>query len=251
MTMSRMELAKKCQKIEKAGGDVLEYLRTEQGCYSPWGTWFGLQKHELRRKANQITDGRAHPDEIRKETKTMPLTDEQKRAAIDYALDGGNPLIYLKSIAAPNPGVSWAQIMRELFLTDRETFDRLPDTPGKKKAAKKLTASQDKQEQASAPKDEEPPIQEEKRPEVAILRQTDAEDDPEPEEEEILKPVMIGGCEVTTLRMGTFGEIHYDSRHGFIDWYTDTGDVVSLHVGEWRKFLRQLPEVAKNLGVRL
>ena len=34
MTMSRMELAKKCQKIEKAGGDVLEYLRTEQGCYS-------------------------------------------------------------------------------------------------------------------------------------------------------------------------------------------------------------------------
>jgi hypothetical protein len=40
----RERIARECLKIERAGGDVLEYLKTEMHSYTPRATWINLQK---------------------------------------------------------------------------------------------------------------------------------------------------------------------------------------------------------------
>lgn len=50
--------ARECAKIEKAGGDVLEYIGKNWPSYTPRGTWFNLQKEYLHRSQAQLTDGK-------------------------------------------------------------------------------------------------------------------------------------------------------------------------------------------------
>lgn len=50
--------ARECAKIEKAGGDVLEYIEKNWPSYTPRGTWFNLQKEYLHRSPFQLTDGK-------------------------------------------------------------------------------------------------------------------------------------------------------------------------------------------------
>ena len=54
----RERIARECLKIERAGGDVLEYLKTEMHSYTPRATWINLQKEILGRDDARLTDGR-------------------------------------------------------------------------------------------------------------------------------------------------------------------------------------------------
>ena len=113
--MDRRQLAEECERIEKDGGSVRDYLAA-RGCISPWGTWYRLQKEQLGRKEWQITDGKGG-DDVRK------LTLEQKKKAVEIAAGGGNPLEYLKECGAANPSASWVYILKCLEKTDPEMRD--------------------------------------------------------------------------------------------------------------------------------
>ena len=117
--MDRAALAHKCERIEKAGGSVLDYLRS-QGCISPWGTWHRLQREELCRKDYQIRDGKGN--ELMKR-----YTAEQKQKAIDIALSGENPRPYLRSIGCSKPDALWHTIKKALKESDPETYARIPN----------------------------------------------------------------------------------------------------------------------------
>ena len=54
----RNQIAKECVKVEKAGGDVLDFLKHAIHSYSPRATWINLQKEVLHRSDSQITDGK-------------------------------------------------------------------------------------------------------------------------------------------------------------------------------------------------
>lgn len=115
--MDRLELAKRCARIDAAGGSVRDYLH-ELGFISPWGTWHRLQKEELGRKDYEITEGKGS-EEMRK------ITLEQRKKAVDIALKGESPMNFLKECGAKNPTASWVYIKKILRETKPEIYAQL------------------------------------------------------------------------------------------------------------------------------
>lgn len=115
--MDRLELAKRCARIDAAGGSVRDYLH-ELGFISPWGTWHRLQKEELGRKDYEITEGKGS-EEMRK------ITLEQRKKAVDIALKGESPMKFLKECGAKNPTASWVYIKKILRETKPEIYAQL------------------------------------------------------------------------------------------------------------------------------
>ena len=68
----------KCLEIEKAGGNVLEYIEVNWPSYTPRATWYNLQKQYLNRQAYQLTEG-----------KPKEAEDMNDRKEIAYALRDG------------------------------------------------------------------------------------------------------------------------------------------------------------------
>lgn len=57
--------------------------------------------------------------------------------------------------------------------------------------------------------------------------------------------------EVTAVRHKNYGEFYRDHDHNCIDWRTPGGDEMSLSVDAWKKLIRDLPEIIKQLGVEV
>lgn len=57
--------------------------------------------------------------------------------------------------------------------------------------------------------------------------------------------------EVTAVRHKNYGEFYRDHDHNCIDWRTPCGDEMSLGVDAWKKLIRDLPEILKQLGVEV
>ena len=116
--MDRSVLAQECVEVERAGGSVRDYLR-ERGFISPWGTWYRLQKEELHRKEHEITYGREN-------TMATRVSLEQKKKAVQIALDGGNPFDFLRQCGSKEPAGLWWKIKQNLKKVDPETYAKLP-----------------------------------------------------------------------------------------------------------------------------
>ena len=70
----REQIIKKCVEIEKAGGDVLEYLK-EENFISPKATWYNIQKIDLGR--SRFSSGRSKENaEEREDRKKMERVTE-------------------------------------------------------------------------------------------------------------------------------------------------------------------------------
>ena len=147
--MDRMKLARECVEIESAGGSVRDYLR-DRGFISPWGTWYRLQREELHRKEHEITYGREN-------TMAKRLSLEQKKMAVQIALDGGNPFDFLRDCGSKEPAGLWWTIKQNLKKVDPETYAKLPAMLPKTEPVKKVRKK---------PKDLP---EEKKRPEVRAL----------------------------------------------------------------------------------
>ena len=57
--------------------------------------------------------------------------------------------------------------------------------------------------------------------------------------------------EITALRHKNYGEFYRDHDHNCIDWRTPGGDEMSLSVDAWKKLIRDLPEIIRQLGVEV
>ena len=115
--MDRRAMALECVRIEKKGGNVLQFLRSS-GCISPWGTWYRLQKEELQRKDSQIRDGKG------KEMKKV--NEDIKKKAVEIAINGGDPRGLLRDNGSKNADALWLKIKDELRKTDPETWEKIP-----------------------------------------------------------------------------------------------------------------------------
>lgn len=127
--MDRSVLAQECVEVERAGGSVRDYLR-ERGFISPWGTWYRLQKEELHRKEHEITYGREN-------TMATRVSLEQKKKAVQIALDGGNPFDFLRQCGSKEPAGLWWTIKQNLKKVDPETYAKLPKRLDQSSPAKK------------------------------------------------------------------------------------------------------------------
>ena len=71
--------------------------------------------------------------------------------------------------------------------------------------------------------------------------------------DEARKPEIAPGfeLEVTAVRHKNYGEFYRDHDHNCIDWRTPGGDEMSLSVDAWKKLIRDLPEIIRQLGVEV
>lgn len=105
----KQAFAMKCLEIEKAGGDVREYIAKNWPSYSPRATWYNLQREYLKRNTAQLTEGKPEPK--REEV------NEMRRAKVDL-LNGvlkvlaekGDPLEYMKEQGYKFPQQAWADL---------------------------------------------------------------------------------------------------------------------------------------------
>lgn len=105
----KQAFAMKCLEIEKAGGNVQEYIAKNWPSYSPRATWYNLQREYLKRNTAQLTEGKPEPK--REEV------NEMRRAKVDL-LNGvlkvlaekGDPLEYMKEQGYKFPQQAWADL---------------------------------------------------------------------------------------------------------------------------------------------
>ena len=258
--MDRSVLAQECVEIERAGGSVRDYLR-ERGFISPWGTWYRLQKEELHRKEHEITYGREN-------TMATRVSLEQKKKAVQIALDGGNPFDFLSDCGSKEPAGLWWTIKQNLKKVDPETYAKLPAMLPKKEPVKKAGKKPNiiPPEEREAHNEERlkeaekrgigqeekrnilPGLPEEKK---AVIEQMVNEPETAMDITEKIKNAPVARAvpvefSITGLKTG----IGSFTRSGkTVIWYPEVAQAVQLPVEKWNELVRVLPQVigAMNL----
>ncbi len=266
--MDRAELAKECVAVEKAGGSVREFL-AEHGCISPWGTWYRLQKEELHRSESQITSGKGDANKL-----SRKITLEQKKKAVQIAIEGGDVLEYLRQLGSKNPSGLWWTIKNDVKAADPELYAKIPRLDAKqqhiipqeeraevreerRKEAEKKGLVQEKEHHIL------PGMPEKAQMELGLMDErvnTTSEDLPKDAEpipvKEVKKrladsPVMVvpAGFMVTSIR-GTFGEWHLDQKHDSLDFRGAEGEEICFRPQAWEAFMDEIRSVMQILGVK-
>lgn len=71
---------------------------------------------------------------------------EKNRKAVEIALDGGNPIEYLKKEGSKNPSAAWYSIKAQVKEKDPETYAKLPGTRRKKAETDQLKPERNAEE---------------------------------------------------------------------------------------------------------
>lgn len=165
-------------------------------------------------------------DEKRKEVFGMrKLTLEDKKKAVEIAIEGGDPLRYLAEHGCANPAAMWYKIKADLKDVDPEKAAQLP----KRIVANKVDKGMPKELKLEGGVDYQ----------VAVAETP--EEKPEPRRK----------LKTTAVEHPDLGEFYYDKKFNCIDWRTPIGDEVSIGVKYWKEMVEDLPEILKALGVEI
>lgn len=231
--MDREQLAKECLKIEKAEGNVLEYLRSV-GCISPWGTWYRLQKEELGRRPDQIKNGKGY------DAMGM-ITLEKKKKAVDLAIRGISPIPYLRECGSKKPGVTWSNILRTLEKVEPEKYHMLTKLNGFAPLEEAKKAMEEPKVDLTIKSEDLKKVFEQ---EPETLNAVDEEP-----EEAIGAPIFCDTLHVAAVRDDEIGEFYYDAKFNTMDWRAPDGTEVSILPETWHMVTKKLPEIMKILGI--
>ena len=135
---NRKDVMKKLMAAAEAGQDIYEYLR-KAGYADPKDTLRRLriiaksEAPEIYDKMEKmgLLDMRAKNSGkgVDKMSKHK-LTREQKEKAVDIAIKGGDPLVYLKLCGAKNPTAAWWYIKKTLATKNPQMLEKIPEKIG-------------------------------------------------------------------------------------------------------------------------
>lgn len=233
--MDRKALALECLEVEEAGGSVRQFLH-ERGCLSPWGTWYRLQIEELGRKDAQITEGKGDEEKMKK------ITLEQKKKAVQIAIDGGDPLEYLRNHGSKNPSGLWWTIKNDVKSADPELYARIPMLNAVRKNKPEKAVESPGGVLTMAPQ-ELTDTQKEQIAEKITVRK----EEPEKDRHIVawIADTRMGGFTVTSIR-GKYGEYHKDTMSASLDFLGTDGETISMRPEAWKEWLE---EVSRVLGI--
>lgn len=194
------------------------------------------------------------------------LTLEQKKKAVQIAIDGGDPEAYLRECGSKDPRQMWNIIRANLRKADPERFLQLPKP--------KVGTTKEEKEEKPAEDDKEDDQAEDDRKDSPAEDYVEypKEDDPEEmpakliakvdgpvEYEPIMKrhtegprPLEILGMTVTGVGGKTgFFQLH-DTRGGrYISFDTQDGDNLYMSIRDWKDFMKELKRAAGIFGIDL
>lgn len=166
------------------------------------------------------------------------ITKEQKQKAVDIALDGGNPVEFLKGCGSMAPDQMWTYIKKTLKAKEPEVY------------AKLLLKAVDK---APTVKFEDVKKDIMEIPQIKVDGPIRIEAK-EPAQVEVLTfgtPVPPPFEYKTTGISTAVGDFQYFRKNGYLDWTDLNGETVSMNLDEWREFMNIFPFVLKTLEVEL
>lgn len=224
------ELALRCMEVEDAGGSVIEFLHS-LGFISASATWQRLQLNELGRLPNRLSDGRS-------KNIVGKLTIENKKRCVQLALNGKNPLEYIRSCGVKNAAEAWGKIKRDLKEVDPESFEKLPKRlPNPKKDDGTLADAVQGMKDAAdgffnACQD-------------MGLNVTQTEETPKRRNHTLLRN---SNYIVSAIRTD-LGEFYYDKKFDRLDWRTIEGEEISMSPAAWFRLYEMIPEIMGILEV--
>ena len=199
------------------------YKRYIDGHLRTLCSWKCLRAYEKEREETELKGN-------------QKITLEQKKKAIQMALDGKDPLKYLDQLGSSNPSAMWYTIRQAVKEKDPALYERLS-----KKAETKVT--------------EVTKVTEETTPETEETEEdfTPEDTEPEPPAEKITKPLCYDEFTVRAVE-GEYGRYHFQDINGkqWIDFDDLEGaNELSMTVDQWRGLLAELRKAAAILGVEL
>ena len=187
------------------------------------------------------------------------LTLDDKKHAVKIALDGGNPLEYIRMCGVKNAAESWMKIKNDLKQKDPATWEMLPKRlPNMKKEETALVPevvpeemvkpvvidTPDGPKEITAEKISQMTPEEVSQANVAMMAEL--------VKRTITSAVNYDGFTVRAVQ-GVYGQYLYDktSMGEYIDFENNDGDELSMTVDNWRAFIAELNHAAAVLGVEL
>ena len=175
------------------------------------------------------------------------LTLDDKKHAVKIALDGGNPLEYIRMCGVKNAAESWMKIKNDLKQKDPATWEMLPKrVPSTKKEAENgvVIDTPDGPKEITAEKISQMTPEEVSQANVAMMTEL--------VKRTITKAANYDGFTVAAVE-GEFGRYFHDktSMGDYIDYESKGGDELSMTIDQWKAFLKELYHAAAVLGVEL
>ena len=175
------------------------------------------------------------------------LTDEQKQKAVEIALEGGDPIKYLKGLGAANPWGNWGYIKMKLKEKEPEKYDQLMKAQGGKQATVEKADKLPKVEHKAG------------KPVAKVIEKKVTKDGvkvkakltvPAKEIEEILNGGTKKALEFKVIGIETkLGKFQYDSASDQMRWMPKNSTVVIMMQAEdWEALAEQMPEIMKAIG---
>ena len=219
-------VTKKCancrKEISVLHPDSWAYKRHAGNTYIFWCSWKCLRQSEKEGKINM-----------------KKLTLEDKKHAVKIALDGGNPLEYIRMCGVLNAAEAWGKIKNNLKEKDPATWEKLPKRLPNPVMDRKKEAPADQVTKEAMKHPEQPVVQ----IDGPVIIEKMAE---KPVNE--VKPIKLKAFSISAIRTG-LGEFYFDKKFNSIDWRTIEGDEVSLSPAGWRELIDTMPDVMTVLGV--
>ena len=252
-------VTKKCancrKEISVLHPDSWAYKRHAGNTYIFWCSWKCLRQSEKEGKINM-----------------KKLTLEDKKHAVKIALDGGNPLEYIRMCGVLNAAEAWGKIKNNLKEKDPATWERLPKRLPNPVMDRKKEAPADQVTKEAMKHPEQPvvqidgPVIMEKMAEQ--VKGNDFIEMPTAEEiipKEIKKhmkpgvfekqknkfslPAICQGFEVVGIR-GQYGIYKANDKAKYFDFQPFGGELC-MTPEEWHEQLNELQRAAKVLGVEM
>ena len=166
------------------------------------------------------------------------LSYEQKKKAVLIAIDGGDPLAFIKQCGSANPSKMWGHIRMIMKEKEPELYAKIPDLRARWTDKPKPTRTAVDPASSPAVVKVSGPLKIE-TPEAGKVTVVEI---PEKKQELIYK--------IRAIDTG-IGSWEYSEKYGWISFNTKDGkDEVVMTPEEWAQLLRDLPQVFRVLGVK-
>ena len=201
------------------------------------------------------------------------LTEEQENHAVWLAISGEDPRPYLAECGVKNPQQRWSGIRTNLKISDPETYAKLPRVIGHKQVPKKVTFNGKEYEKAPV----ETPEGEysladcfkgmndaanaffgacgnmgltlDKEPEVTDFVQEVATEETVTEQPETTEETVTRPMQVVAIRSRVRPDCRWEVLADGDMVLCNGGFRFGLTVHQWKRFLAEVPEAMKQLGV--
>ena len=244
----------RCVEIEKEGGDVLGYLRSEH-YVTPRATWYNFQREWLHRKPGEYTEGKPGKGGTKKMSVTMKAERQKRLEDLKARISGGMGIreaLADMGYRGKGAGQTYRQIRNFAMAYDPEALGMLPERISDAEKRAKVI-------EPALKMDGEPRIE---IPEAGMMIDAEVPEGcsglihgtkGEKAAAAITQPVCYDGMTVREVEQ-LFGRYRRSDINGeiYIDFENaDRADIMSYTVGQWRGFLEELHKAARILGVEL